>query len=111
MCTGDEAPVFFTSPGGGGGGTTLISFVKAGLTAELLIEAEEESVFVLSVGFLEDTGGWFIGRLEIVFTTLSRFCACDAPVKPTDSSTTHTARNPVFFKIIKTITPIFVSIT
>jgi hypothetical protein len=94
--SGLESPVFLTS---GGGGTTLISLVSVGRDEELAGE-EELRGRVLSVVGLAG-GGWFIGRLETVRTTLCRSCADAVTANAAKNKTQHDERYAIFFRLFK----------
>ena len=83
---------------------TTISLVRTGRVLGAFEAIEEERGFVLSVVDVA-TGGWFVGRLEIVFTTRCLSWAAPVGAKTKLMNNAQNDRYEIFFKFFKTYTP------
>jgi hypothetical protein len=93
--TGEDSPVFFTR-----GFWTTISFVSKGREDARVLTAG-------AVGEVSATGGRFVGRLDVVFTTRPRAWAEAESARPTANNKIHTEKPAIFLELIKTKTPFF----
>lgn len=96
--TGDDDPVFLINDWVG---AISILFVRTGRDSVFSVIRAGSDFWGSMVE--EAVGGWFIGRLEIVFTTLGRSCPRMLPPNPAVSENTAAARIAVFLKIIKLV--------
>jgi hypothetical protein len=87
------------------GGATTSWLVRTGRFAGAFEGIEEVSDFVLSV--VVGRAGWFVGRLETVFTTRCRSCAAPDGTKTKLINNAQNDRYEIFFKLFKTGTPNF----
>jgi hypothetical protein len=87
-------------------GTTTSLFVRTGWVDGAFDGVEEESDFVLSAAAAV-TGGWLVGRLDIVFTNPCRSWAAPAVTKTKLINNAQNDRYEIFFKFFKTYTPNF----
>ena len=83
-------------------------FVRTGRVVGAFEGTEEVKDFVLSV-VTAAAGGWFIGRLEIDFTTRCLSCAAPVETKTKLINNAQNDRYEIFFKLFKTCTPKFFS--
>ena len=74
--------------------------MRTGRFEELFEGNEELSDFVLSVG--DALGGWFVGRLEMDFTSRCRSWAVPVGTKTILINNAQNDRYEIFFKFFKT---------
>jgi hypothetical protein len=80
--------------------------VSIGRVAGAFEGIEEVKDLVLSV-VTAAVGGWFVGRLEIVFTIRCLSCAAPLETKTKLINNAQNDRYEIFFKFFKTDTPKF----
>lgn len=94
-----DEPVFLTREGCSVWRTTSMSCTSGGrLVGRDWIEGDTSS----GLTAVEGLGGWLVGRLVVVFTTLSLSWADASTVKPTKTKTAAANRYEIFFKLFKT---------